>query len=77
MGGRGSTSKFPVGGPSPAPRQATLDDYLGGKGTPKDLETAMKTANPHFLESVQNKDKLYTHKLPALYMGRRAYEARL
>lgn len=78
MGGRGSTSKFPVGGPSPAPRQATLDDYLGGKGTPKDLETAMKTANPHFLESVQNKDKLYTHNCQrciwAVELMRRGYD---
>jgi len=78
MGGRGSVSKFPGGGPTPPPRRETLDDYLGGKGSPKDLDTAMTTANPHFLESVQNKDKQYTHNCQrciwAVELMRRGYD---
>lgn len=77
MGGRGSGSKF--GGSVPtAPRRQSLDDYLGGRGTPKDLETAMKTANPHFMESAQNKDGLYTHNCQrciwAVELMRRGYD---
>lgn len=77
MGGRGSVSKFNNGN-SGSGRPQTLADYLGPQGSPKDYKEAMALANPHFAESVQNKDDLYTKNCQrcfwAVELMRRGYD---
>lgn len=80
MGGRGANGGFGQGAGSGQrqPASQTLEDYLGPKGPEMDHAQAAQGANPHFLESYQNRDKLYTHNCQrcvwAVELRRRGYD---
>ena len=81
MGGRGTASGFPTNQPGQSvaqPQQETLEDYLGQAGTPLDLDTAMKRANPNYQTSKANGDGKYTKNCQrcvwAVELLRRGYD---
>ena len=63
MGSRGSKSGSGIATTKaqqpPTPQTQTLAEYLGPKGAAGDIQDAIDNANPHFTQSVQNRDGLY------------------
>ena len=82
MGSRGSKSGSGIAQPTaqqpPTPQTQSLDEYLGPKGAAGDIQDALDSTNPHYDQSIQNRDGLYYKNCQrcvwAVELRRRGYD---